>query len=192
MITRIGGSMRIGTDGEGRVITYDESTNQFAIADITTTLEKVIAYDRGGQVKWDSPELQKWAYDAEVARQSQVQQEQFAQSQSQQEAAAMRAEEARLRSLMVQGYDSNTSVKLAGALNGVATFIIVAFIFVGVSNGLMLGVLSVKQFSLGILLFPVLFGLFGWFLGWLSVLLLRVIAQGLLTVTQIEANTRRN
>jgi Zn-dependent protease with chaperone function len=121
-----------------------------------------------------------------------VQQEQFAQSQSQQEAAAMRAEEARLRSLMVQGYDSNTSVKLAGALNGVATFIIVAFIFVGVSNGLMLGVLSVKQFSLGILLFPVLFGLFGWFLGWLSVLLLRVIAQGLLTVTQIEANTRRN
>lgn len=191
-VAQIGGSMRIGTDGEGRVITYDESTNQFAIADIATTLEKVIAYDRGGQVKWDSHELQKWAYDAEVVRQSHVQQEQVAQAQAQQQAAAVRAEESRLRSLVVQGYDANTSVRLAGALNGVATFIVVAFIFVGVSNGLILGVLLAEQTSVGLLVFPILFGLLGWFIGWLSILLIRVIAQGLLTVTQIEANTRRN
>ena len=180
--------MRVGTDSEGREISFEETNNTWSIGGLSSSLEKVIAYDRGGQVTWESTEVQKWAYDAEQARQGHVAEQGQARQAVQED---QQREDARRRSLTVEGYDPRISVKLAGALNGVANVIVAVFIAMGVVDGLVLGAVAARQFPLGLVLFPLVFGFAGWLIGWLSVLLVRVVAQGLMTVAQIEANTRR-
>jgi hypothetical protein len=52
--------MLLGTDTEGRDITYDETTSRFAIGGIATGPDRILAYDRGGQVNWASDDARAW------------------------------------------------------------------------------------------------------------------------------------
>ena len=183
--------MRVGTDNEGREITFEQGTHAFAIGGIATTFDHVIAYDRGGQIGWESPEIQAWAYDYDRIRQSYAVEQQAAQEKAAQAQRATRADEARRSAAIIQGYDAGNSARLAGFLNGIATVVVVGFVVVGAINGLVLGAVVGRQFPLGLLLFPLLFGGTGWLVGYVSVLFIRVVAQGLLVLTQTEANTRR-
>ena len=60
--------MQIATDVDGREITYDEDRLEFRVGDLPITLERLLAYDRGGQVTWVSDEMRVWAVEAHVAQ----------------------------------------------------------------------------------------------------------------------------
>jgi len=55
--------VEIGTDPEGRSITYDDAEDRFEIGGMTTTVDRIVSYDRGGCVSWASTELREWAYE---------------------------------------------------------------------------------------------------------------------------------
>ena len=61
--------MEIGTDEEGRSITYDQASHRFAIEGMVTGIDRLVAYDRSGHVRWVSDEFRDWVYEYDrVAR----------------------------------------------------------------------------------------------------------------------------
>lgn len=52
--------MRIGMYIDGRDLTYDESTTQFAVGGTQVTLEQVLQYDAFNQIQWTGDETRDW------------------------------------------------------------------------------------------------------------------------------------
>lgn len=61
----MGALVELGTDHEGRTITYDEAAHLFAIGGIATTVDRIVAYDRGKQITWLNDEMRTWAYECD-------------------------------------------------------------------------------------------------------------------------------
>jgi uncharacterized RDD family membrane protein YckC len=55
--------MDIGTYADGRNVTYNETTHEFAIEGIRTTAELLVRYDKAGQVAWASDPLRSWVHE---------------------------------------------------------------------------------------------------------------------------------
>ena len=196
--------MRIGADKDGREIVYGESAGWLKIGGIPTTIDRIIAYDSKGQIDWASEEAKAWAYEfyrgwqehqsAEAERAAQE-----AQAASQRQAAAKRRAESR-----VTGYDPASPARLAGVLKGLAAVAIIWMTVTGVVWGLSVGLTVGGLFAavggsggagagaglIAGVVFSVLGGGLGFLVGYLGTLMLKAIAEVLLTTVQIEVNTR--
>jgi hypothetical protein len=184
--------MILGTDNEGREVTYDESTLLFAINGIATTPDRILAYDRGGQITWASDELRQWVIDTDAHFQQTARDAESARVAAALHEQARQQEVQRKAAQRVQQYEPQTIVSFAGVLKGLATLVIVLLIISGVIEGLALGAVTARVFPVGVLLFPVLFGGVMFLVGYLITLILKFAADLLLAVVQIEFNTRRD
>jgi hypothetical protein len=185
--------MRVGQDRDGREITFNETSNTFSLAGIQTTIDKLMAYDRGGHVEWASSDIQEWAQKWESERQSFVQYQQAQAASAAAQEAARHAAVAKQRSLKARGYDPEAALHVAAAFHGLATTFLVLATSAGVSYGLGVAVILLVQsvrFAFFGLLALVLLGATGWLVGYFGSLFLRVIGSGLATLVQVEMNTR--
>ena len=184
--------MILGTDNEGRDITYDEATSQFAIGGIATTPDRILAYDRGGQMTWASDEMRPWVSKTDAHWRKAANEAEANRASVARQAAASQSDSQRKAATRVMNYEPQNIISFAGRLKGLATGIIVVFTVIGAIQGLVLGALgAASNFAFGLLLFPVLFGGAGYLLGYLVTLVMKVAADLLLSVVQIEFNTRR-
>jgi hypothetical protein len=55
--------MQVGTYQDGRPLTYDESSGQFAVGDAYITLAQLLEYDDFSQIHWSSDATRTWARD---------------------------------------------------------------------------------------------------------------------------------
>ena len=196
--------MRIGADKDGREIIYGETEGWLKIGGIPTTIDRIIAYDSKDQIDWESEEAKAWAYEyykgwqehqsAEAERGAQV-----AQAASQQRAAAARRAQAR-----VTGYDPASPARLAGVLKGLAAVAIIWMTVTGVVIGLSIGWVVAGLFAAGSgsggagagvglitgVVCSAVGGGVGFLAGYLGTLMLKALAEVLLTTVQIEVNTR--
>jgi len=62
-----GRDVQIGTDRDGRTISYVQANNQFSIGGIDTSVDRLVAYDRGGYVTWASDEYREWVHEYDRA-----------------------------------------------------------------------------------------------------------------------------
>jgi len=182
--------MNVGTDRDGRLITYDQATGQLAVAGIASTIDRLVAYDRGGQVIWGSDEIRSWAYEFESMRQEQVKQDAAIRAKQASEAAAGQERAARRMRLTAQGYSPESIVRFAGGIKGFATTLIVLFVVGGLIEGVVFGALVGRWIPGALLLAPLLFGAAGFFVGYLATVLMKVGADLLLAAVQTEMNTR--
>lgn len=182
--------MDVGRDRDGRKITFDEASGAFSIAGIATSIDRIIAYDRGNQIIWASDEVREWAHEWEQGRKSQA--AAYEQARAQEAAAneSTRERAAARTQLKVQGYDPGPIVQLSGTLRGLATAFIIVSTVVGVLVGLTIGALASGPYPAAMLLFGLLFGGFSCFGAYLGSLVLKVAANVQLTAVQIEMNTR--
>lgn len=180
--------MHVGTDLDGRNIDFDEASNTFSIGGIPSTVDRLIAYDRGGQVHWASSELRDWAYRYEAIRVEHVGKQQTAQFAAAAEHEARVAEAARRARLSAQGYDSSSTLSLAAQLRGLALLLIIGASITGATFGVLAGMLSgdASVFMIA----SIVFGGVGLLWGYLSSLGLKAVAHALSTLVQIEMNTR--
>lgn len=182
--------MHIGMDLDGRNIEFDEASNSFTIGGISSTIDRLISYDRGGQVNWASDELRDWAYRYEAIRIEHVGQQQSAQAAAAAEQAARTAEAARRARLSAQGYDSASTLSLASQLRGLALLLIIGGGITGLGLGLFAGVLAGDASAMFVA--SIVLGAAGLLWGYLASLGLKAVAHGLSTLVQIEMNTRRD
>jgi len=59
--------MRIGRYTDGRDLTYDQSSNQFAVGGTSVTLEQVLQYDSFNQIEWSNDDTRTWARELQVS-----------------------------------------------------------------------------------------------------------------------------
>jgi hypothetical protein len=188
----------LGTDHEDRPITYDSATGRFAIGGIHTTVDRIVAYDRGKQINWASDEMRAWAHECEGIRRENVAAHQVAAAEKTREEASARAQadavarEAteRARRRKVAGYDPAVVVAFAGMIEGLAWTVAVLLALGAASNGVLVGLIFVRDFPGGILLLPILWGVTALVMGGILVFVARAVRQMILTVVQIEHNTR--
>jgi hypothetical protein len=181
--------MILGTDNEGRDITYDEATSTFAIAGIATTPDRILAYDRGGQMNWASDEMRLWVAKTDEHWRRAAARPAPAPAARQTSPSRVETQPSATRAT---NYEPENIISLAGRLKSLATAIIVTFTIVGALQGLVAGAAATAaNFSFGLLLFPLLFGGAGYLGGYLVTLAIKVAADLLLAVVQIEFNTRR-
>ena len=184
-----GARVQLGTDCEGRSVTYDEATSKFAIGGVATTPERVLAYDRGGHITWASDEMRAWMVDTE--------------SRWRQASAASRVQQIPLRDVsrtpalsavtgFAQGYEPENIVRFARRLKGLAKAEVVVLTLLGVAQGVVAGIAAnaFGSFPLGLVLLPLLFGGLMFVVGYLVTLALNVTADLMMSVVQIELNTR--
>lgn len=186
----LGGCMNVGTDNDGRPITYDEATRSFAIGGIATTIDRLVAYDRGGQVTWASDEIRSWALEFERMRQEHAAQVAAAREAQASDEAAARERAAKRVRLTAQGYSPDSVVRFAGGMKAFSTTLVVILVVGGVFEGLFFGALVRRWIPGAILVAPILLGATGFLIGYLATLLFKVSADLLLTGVQIEMNTR--
>jgi len=62
-----GDRMRIGRYTDGRDLTYDQSSNQFAVGGTSVTLEQVLQYDSFNQIEWSNDETRTWVLELQVS-----------------------------------------------------------------------------------------------------------------------------
>ncbi len=182
--------MHIGTDLDGRNIEFDEASNSFTIGGISSTIDRLISYDRGGQVNWASADLRDWAYRYEAIRVEHVGQQQSAQAAAAAEHAARTADAARRAKLSAQGYDAASTLSLASQLRGLALLLIIGSSVTGAGLGFSAGVVAGDASAMFVA--SIVFGAVGLLWGYLASLGLKAVAHGLSAVVQIEMNTRRD
>jgi hypothetical protein len=189
-----GGSVNVGNDTDGRPITYDEATRWFSIGGIATTIDRLMAYDRGGQVNWLSDEVRGWAYDLERSRQDFTKNEDDARAAATVQEAARQQEAARRLKLKVKAYNPDAIVRLAVGMKGFAATLLVLSVVGGVIGGLIIGLLGLvlvgRWAALVLVVAPVLLGAVGYLGGYLATMFMNAAADMLLTGVQIEMNTR--
>jgi hypothetical protein len=184
--------MLLGTDTEGREITYDDATCHFSIGGITTGPDRILAYDRGGQVSWASDDARAWVArtDAEWRRAAEEARATRAAAARHDDAAGAGARSGAV--MRVQNYEPDKIVRLAGTLKGLAIAIMTFFTCVGAIAGLGLGAIGAATgtFRVGLVVFPLVLGGISFGIGYLVTLALKVAADLLVSVVQIEVNTR--
>lgn len=178
----------VGTDRDGRSISFDETTGHLSIGGIATTIDRLVAYDRGGQVTWASPEIRDWAYEYESKCAEYVSEQEAVQSAVAAQQAAASRESARRASLVAAGYDSSATVGLAAQFRGLAMLIMISFGLLGAFFGLALGAAS-DNGVVGLIMLLVCGG-GGLLFGYLATLVFKTVAHVLTTLVQIEMNTR--
>ena len=193
--------MILGTDHEGRDITYDGANGRFAIGGIATRPDRILAYDRGGQGNWASEEMRAWVAETDTHLRQTAAAAEAARPIFTAQESARQVEEQR-RAARYPAYDAQRVVRLAETLKGLATTIIVAFTIAGILVGLAMGLTTGAAGSLagsaagagalvvGVIVFPLLFGGLSFLVGYLVTLGVKVAAEMLLTTVQIELNTR--
>lgn len=180
--------MEIGTDTDGRSISFDEATGHLSIGGIATTIDRLVAYDRGGQVAWASPEIRDWAHEYESRRAEYVSELQAAQAAMAAQQAASVREARRRTSLTATGYDHSAALSLAGQLRGLAVLIMAGSAILGASIGVVLGAASgIRTMSVIMLM---VFGGGGLLLGYLGTFAIKAVSHVLTSLVQIEMNTR--
>lgn len=180
--------MEVGTDKDGRSISFDVTTGHLSIGGIATTIDRLVAYDRGGQVTWASPEIRDWAYEYESKRAEYVSEQQAVQSAVAAQQAAVARESARRASLVATGYDYAAALSLAAQFRGLAMLIMISFGLLGAFFGLALGAAS-DNGVVGLIMLLVCGG-GGLLFGYLATLVLKTVAHALTALVQIEMNTR--
>jgi hypothetical protein len=81
----------IGTDSDGRSITYDSDSQTFSIGGMPTAVGNLVVYDRSGQVRWASDEIRAWALDFDQACRDHAQETQASSDQAAAATALRRA-----------------------------------------------------------------------------------------------------
>jgi len=180
----------VGTDADGRPITYDESTARFSVGGIVTTIERLSAYDRGGQVNWVSNEVRDWARQFNDSRQEFASQQQAAQAETAAQYAAQQRAAAQRARRIASGYNPDSIVRYAGSIKGLATVILILLTLGGVSVGATIASVLHELAPAPAFLVFVTFGLGGFVVGYLASVFLKVGADMMLAVVQTEMNTR--
>ncbi|MCE5191551.1 MAG: hypothetical protein LLG08_07320 [Actinomycetia bacterium] len=184
--------MHIGSDMDGREIVYHETAGNFTIGGIATPIERLVAYDRGAQVNWASDEIRVWAQSFGEDRQKWTAEIREAQARTAREVADQQTEAARHMRPIVSGYDPNRIVRLAGTPKGIAVVFIVLSTIGAAVAGLILGsALSALVGSTApAIILPFLAVGAALLFSYLGTLVLRSLAEGMITLGQIEMNTR--
>ena len=184
--------MQIGTDMDGREIVYDETAGNFTIGGIVTPIERLMAYDRGAQVNWASDEIRAWAQSFGEDRQKWTAETREAQAHTAREVADQLAEAARHTRPIVSGYDPNRIVRLADTLKRIAVVFIVLSTIGAAVAGLILGSAlgTLAGDATPALILPFLTAGTALLFSYLGTLVLRSLAEGMITLGQIEMNTR--
>lgn len=181
--------MHVGTDIDGRTITYDEASNVFRIGGIESTIDRLMAYDRGGQVSWAAPEIRDWAVRYEAIRVEYLNEQQAAHAAAVAERAARTDEAVRKSGLTAKGYEPSSALALVTQLRGLSILIIAGF---GLSSSLLGFSLGALMRGAALIIMPLVLGAAGLLVGYLATLALSATAHALSTLVQIEMNTRRD
>jgi hypothetical protein len=180
----------LGTDNEGREIVFDESGSRFSIGGIATSPDRILAYDRGGHVIWADDDMRAWVAQTDASwRQAEANTQRGAAHLRDVSAPTVQAKPSGL----VQGYEPENILRFAGTLKGIARGVIIVLTVLGVIQGLVVGLLAnaTGAFPFGLALFPLLLGGLFYGAGYLITVALRLAGDLLMSLVQIEINTRR-
>lgn len=181
----------LGTDHEDRVLTFDKSTQSFAIGGIATGPDRVVAYDRGKQIDWVSEDLRKWAYDCAQHQWARAAEERAAATPAPPAPSVPHPPASHPSGWsLVKGYDPGSTVKLVHGFE-IAAWVLAALLVVGsmiegaVVDEVLRSLLPGAGTPVGVLLtVPALL------LAALLIVSVRLAGQLLRTLVQIEVNTR--